>query len=117
MSKVLKLARIFHGMTQADVASALGIAKSSISAIESGKRALSLQTIRRYARLFGIPASSLMLFMEEIDGEYVPRENGGLQGNAIKLFEWMRERARLPPGSESDDPDQGAVRSDLSDDN
>ena len=116
MSKVLKLARIFHGKTQAEVASALGIAKSSISEIESGKRPLSLQTIRRYAQLVGIPASSLMFFMEEIDGEYVPAEHGRLQETAIKLFEWMRKRAQLPDGCESDDPEQEAERSALSDD-
>lgn len=92
MSKVLKLAREFNGMSQLQVAQALGVAKSSISEFESGKRALSLQTIRRYAKVFGIPASSLLMFMEEIEGEYVPAEHGRLQSNAIKVFNWIRER-------------------------
>jgi transcriptional regulator with XRE-family HTH domain len=101
MSRVLKLARLFHGLTQTDVANALGIAKSSVSAIESGKRPLSLPTIRRYAKLF-IPPSSLLLFMEEFEGEYVPAEHGYLRSNALKLMEWLRERAQLP------DDEQGA---------
>ena len=103
MSKVLKLAREFNGMSQLQVAQALGVAKSSISEFESGKRALSLQTIRRYARVFGIPASSLLMFMEEIEGEYVPAEHGRLQSNAIKVFNWIREKSGA---NSQDDPSE-----------
>lgn len=104
MSRVIKLARIFHQLSQAEVASALGVAKSTISEIESGKRSLSLKTIRRYAKLFGIPASSLLFFMEEIEGEYAPSEHSRLQANALRLLEWVRRRARLP------DPDEDEGR-------
>jgi transcriptional regulator with XRE-family HTH domain len=106
MSKVLKLARIFHGLSQIEVAKALGVAKSSVSEIESGKRPLSLQTIRRYAKLFGIPPSSLLLFMEEIEGEYVPAEHGRLQSKALKLLEWIRENGDLTDGT-GEDSDSG----------
>ncbi len=102
MSKVLKLARKFHGLSQVDVANALGVSKSAISEIEAGKRPVTLQTIQRYAKIFGIPPSSLLLFMEEIEGEYIPSERGKLQRNALRFLDWLRERGDLP----DDDPEE-----------
>lgn len=96
MSKVLKIVREFNQLSQTEVAEALGISKSNVSEYESGKRPLSLQIIKRYAKLFGVPPSSFLLFMEEIEGEFVPSEHKRLQRNAIKLLEWLRRKAQVP---------------------
>lgn len=48
----LRLARETLGLTQEDVASALGIPRTSVIAMEAGKRNVSALEIRRLARLY-----------------------------------------------------------------
>lgn len=111
MSKILKLARAFQGLTQAEAANKLGVAKSYISEIESGRRPISLQTIRRYAKLLEIPASSLLLFMEKFEGEeYLPAEEGPWQTRALKLFSWLQAHAGIK------DPDEDAHPTEIRED-
>lgn len=105
MSRILKLARTFQGLTQAEVAAKLGLAKSYVSEIEAGKRPVSLQTIRRYAKLLGVPASSLLFFMEEFeDNEYVPSEKGPLQEKALRLFAWLQDYADITEPNDNSVP-------------
>lgn len=97
MSRILKLARTFNGLTQGDMARELGVAQSYISEVEAGKRPVSLQTIRRYAKVLDVPPSSLLFFMEQFDGEeqYVPAESGFLKDKALDLLAWLQEKAQL----------------------
>lgn len=52
VARRLRAARETLGLTQEDVASALGLARTSVVALESGKRGLTALELRRLARLY-----------------------------------------------------------------
>lgn len=56
----LKEAREYIGLLQEDVASALGIPRASVSALESGKRRVTGLEVRRLARIYRKPVAWLL---------------------------------------------------------
>lgn len=56
----LKEAREYVGLLQEDVASALGIPRASVSALESGKRRVTGLEVRRLARIYRRPVGWLL---------------------------------------------------------
>jgi transcriptional regulator with XRE-family HTH domain len=56
----LKEAREYVGLLQEDVASALGIPRASVSALESGKRRVTGLEVRRLARIYRKPVGWLL---------------------------------------------------------
>jgi Zn-dependent peptidase ImmA (M78 family)/DNA-binding XRE family transcriptional regulator len=64
----LKHARSLHRITQEAAASKLGVARTTLVAIEAGKRAVSSQELRQFAELYDVPESEL------INDDVVPLE-------------------------------------------
>ncbi|MEH2289154.1 helix-turn-helix transcriptional regulator [Nostoc sp.] len=67
LSEALRLIRVFHDLTQKELAEKLGISKSYISEIESGKKTPTLELLNRYSEFFDIPVSSIMFFSESLN--------------------------------------------------
>jgi transcriptional regulator with XRE-family HTH domain len=67
LSEALRLIRVFHDLTQKELAEKLGISKSYLSEIESGKKTPTLELLNRYSDFFDIPASSIMFFSESLN--------------------------------------------------
>ena len=67
LSEALRLIRVFHDMKQVELADRLGISKSYLSEIESGKKQPKIELIERYSSEFGIPVSSILFFMESLE--------------------------------------------------
>jgi transcriptional regulator with XRE-family HTH domain len=67
LSEALRLIRVFHDLKQVELAEKLGISKSHLSEIESGAKTPSLEIIERYSKEFGLPVSSIMFFVENIE--------------------------------------------------
>ena len=67
LSKALRLVRIFHDLSQKELAEKLGISKSYLSEIESGKKNPNLNIIGKYSDTFDIPVSSIMFFAENLE--------------------------------------------------
>ncbi len=55
LSEALRLIRVFHDMSQRDLAARLGIGTPYLSEIEAGKKEPTLQLLRRYATEFKMP--------------------------------------------------------------
>ena len=66
LAEALRLIRVFHDMKQNELAARLGVSKSYLSEIESGKKAPSVEIIEKYASEFQIPASSILFFSEQL---------------------------------------------------
>lgn len=60
LARRLRFAREYIGLLQEDVATALGIPRASVSAIESGKRRVSSLELRRLGRLYRRPVAWLL---------------------------------------------------------
>ena len=66
LAEALRLIRVFHDMKQNELAARLGVSKSYLSEIESGRKAPSVEIIEKYASEFQIPASSILFFSEQL---------------------------------------------------
>lgn len=92
----LRLIRVYHDMKQAELAEKLGISKSYMSEIEKGTKSPTVELINKYAEVFGIPASSILFFSENMNK---PHAAGTAQqarrfvaAKIIKLLQFLDER-------------------------
>ncbi|MGH8072892.1 MAG: helix-turn-helix transcriptional regulator [Lysobacter sp.] len=92
--EALRLVRSFHEVNQSDLAEAIGISRSYLSEIESGKKTPSLDLLQRYAEHFDIPLSSLVLFSERAgDSQKDLRVKTMLGQKAIAILQWIENKA------------------------
>jgi transcriptional regulator with XRE-family HTH domain len=66
LGEALRLIRRFHRQSQTEGAQKLGISKSYLSEIESGKKVPTLQLVEKYGEVYELPVSSIMFFSESI---------------------------------------------------
>jgi transcriptional regulator with XRE-family HTH domain len=90
LNEALKQIRIFHQLKQVELANKLGISKSYLSEIESNRRSVSIDLLQKYANYFSVPASSLLMFSENLDAA---KKSDKLRLNCankiIKAMEWI----------------------------
>lgn len=92
--KALKLIRQYHRYSQKDLAQRLGISKSYLSEIESGKKTISVDLLGKYSDEFSLPVSSLVFFSEKVSGDKRITENfrAAVAEKAVRIMEWVVER-------------------------
>ena len=89
LKEALRLVRVYHDMSKADLARELGISPSYLTELESGKKKITLETLERYSHFFDIPMSSLMLFAERAhDADFTERTRAFVAKKALKLLDW-----------------------------
>ena len=66
LGRALRCIRVFHDLNQGQAAKKLGVSRSYLSEIESGAKEPTLQLVQRYAEAFGLPASSILFFSENL---------------------------------------------------
>lgn len=91
LNKALKTLRQFEGITQTELAQELNVSVSHISEIETGKNAITLEMLNRYANYFEVPVSHLMLFSEQIENESLRSEKVRkfIAKNLLKVMDWI----------------------------
>lgn len=67
IGEVLKRLRKIYGYKAVEICDHLGISPSYLSEIENGKKQPSLEHLKKYAQLFGIKLSSLILLAESYE--------------------------------------------------
>ena|SRR5258708_39724866 len=67
IAEALRLLRTFHKTSQSQLATDLGISKSYLSEVESGKKKVTLELLNQYSSHFNVPISALFFFSEEMD--------------------------------------------------
>lgn len=94
LHEALRLLRVFHELTQAELGSELSISTSYLSELEKGKKQPSLDILSKYSDVFGIPMSSLMLFSEELDtGRPSDRLRVGAAKKVLSMLNWVAEKS------------------------
>lgn len=95
ISEALRLIRVFHGLKQGDLAEKLGISSSYLSEIEHGKKSPSLDLINQYAKIFHMPASSILFFSEKIeDAQSGEKFRVSIASKAISLLKMIEQQTR-----------------------
>ena len=94
LNQALRLIRVYHDVAQKDLAATLDIAPSYLSEIEAGKKEPTLALLRKYARHFGIPLSSILFFSEHMeDGKPARRAKLAVSGKILALLNFIAERS------------------------
>jgi len=94
MHRALRLLRTYHDLKQGELAECLGISGSYLSEIEGGTKTPSLDLLQKYAGVFRIPVSSILLFSESIvKGQKRPKKLQVIAADKIlRLLEYLDER-------------------------
>lgn len=96
LNEALKLIRLFHGKTQRELAEELEISVSYLSELEAGNRRINFEIIDKYADIFSIPASSLLLFSEQLDsGKPIEKARVVVAKKITNLMKWVAEQGNL----------------------
>ena len=93
LSEALRLIRVYHDLKQQDLAEKLEISKSYLSEIESGKKTPTIELIEKYASQFGIPASSILFFSENLDDpSRASKVKGAIAGKVLQFLQFVEVR-------------------------
>ncbi|RTL89274.1 MAG: XRE family transcriptional regulator [Hyphomicrobiales bacterium] len=97
LSEALRLIRVFHDLKQNELADRLGVSKSYISEVESGKKQPTIEIINKYASEFSIPASSILFFSEQLEsGEGTKAANARkyIADKVLKMLNFIDEKSK-----------------------
>ena len=90
LKEALRLVRVYHDMTKADLARELGFSPSYVTELEAGKKKITVETLERYSSSFDIPMSSLMLFAERThDEDFTDRTRAFIAKKTLKMLDWV----------------------------
>lgn len=100
LHRALKLLRSYHRLTQQQLADRLEISNSYLSEIEKGSKTASMELLGKYATVFSIPVSSILLFSERIDADKPSdRIRFSASQKILKLLEWIDEGEAVGRGA------------------
>ncbi|MFE1572704.1 helix-turn-helix transcriptional regulator [Comamonas odontotermitis] len=95
LHRALRLLRTYHQISQTELAKRLGISNSYLSELEKGDgKEPSLDLLSKYAEIFKMPVSSILLFSEQIDSGMKPgtKLRVAAADKILRLLEWLEER-------------------------
>jgi len=92
--RALKLIRVYHGLSQVQVAEQLGLSKSYVSEIEKGTKKPSIDVLERYAEVFDLPLSQLLMFAEASNDHLRERVRAFAAGKVLSMLEWVESATR-----------------------
>lgn len=82
IGEALRLLRIFNGYKSVELAEKIGISQSYVSEIENNKKQPTMDILEKYANVFGMKRSTLLLFAEALENDD-GMENGKKQKVAL----------------------------------
>ena len=97
LAEALRLIRVFHDVSQTGLASKLGVSKSFLSEIESGKKRPSLELLSQYAVEFNVPVSSLLFFAESVAANGLVRPINKVAPKVVSLLNWIAAAQETAP--------------------
>jgi len=94
LNRALKLLRTYHQLSQTELAGRLEISNSYLCEIEKGSKSPGLDLLARYALVFKMPVSNILLFSEEIEEPFGTSERLRISAakKVLRILEWIDER-------------------------
>lgn len=94
LHRALKLLRSFHQISQKDLANKLEISNSYLSGIESGDKKPGMELLEKYAEIFNMPVSSILLFSEQLKDDKRTSEKIRVVAadKILRMLEWISDR-------------------------
>ena len=72
IGEALRLFRVFHDLTLAELSKKLEVSTSFISSIETGRKKPNLSFLKKYAVVFNTTPSAILFFSEELGTSKLP---------------------------------------------
>lgn len=95
-NEALKTIRQFHRLNQNELASKLKISGSYLSELESGKKEPSIDILQRYADVFNVPLSSLLVFSETLAGQHnISKVQTFISKKMLSVLAWVSSKADI----------------------
>ncbi|MBC3907725.1 helix-turn-helix domain-containing protein [Undibacterium umbellatum] len=100
LNRALKLLRTYHQFKQIDLAKRLGISNSYLSEIESGVKIPGVDLLEKYAEIFKMPVSSILLFSEKMSDQNKTGEKLRViaADKILRILEWIDESESVTHG-------------------
>ncbi len=99
LNRALRLLRTFHQLSQTELAKRLKISNSYLSEIETGNKNPGLDLLEKYALIFNIPVSSILLFSEKLNGDRSSEKiRVKAAGKILRILEWVGEKETVADG-------------------
>ncbi|MDQ1817747.1 helix-turn-helix transcriptional regulator [Massilia sp. CCM 9210] len=100
INRALKMLRTYHQIKQIELAKRLGVSNSYLSEIETGVKTPSVDLLGKYAEIFKMPVSSIMLFSEKMSSDKTTGEQLRIAAadKILRLLEWIDERDAVTHG-------------------
>ena len=101
IAEALKLLRVYHGMTQVELAEAFGVSQPYISQFEREYNSVTLKAvyhryaIKRYSDYFNIPVSSITYIAEHLESAREGKESFCHCPRAAVILDIEQAKARL----------------------
>jgi uncharacterized protein len=89
LARRLRMLRLESGLTQSEVAYALGLHRPTISEIEAGRRSVASEELYELSRLFSVSVSDLLL------PPHADREQADREGSPARVEETIRQMGRV----------------------
>lgn len=94
LNDALRLLRVYHDLTQRELAEKLEISTSHLSELETGKKNPTLQLLGKYAQVFEVSLSSLIFFAENMEKDVnLERARRVISSKIIALMKFIAERS------------------------
>ena len=94
LGEALRLIRVYHDLKQKEAADRLNISPTYLSEIENGHKKPTLDVIQRYSDAFNIPVSSIMFFVEAVEGKTTrDRVRAFAAGKMVGLLQFLEARS------------------------
>lgn len=93
LAEALRLIRVFHDMKQQELADQLGLSKSYVSELESGKKVPSMEVVQKYSDAFKIPPSSIFFFAENLeDPSKAARTRSAIASKVVQFLQFVEAK-------------------------
>lgn len=89
--RALKTIRLYHRVTQAELADQIGISRPYLNEIERNKKTPSLDILQKYAERFDVPLSSIMIFAERTQDTSADKARVFVADKVLKMLEWVAQ--------------------------
>lgn len=97
IGEALRLLRIFNGYKSTEIAEKLEISQSYVSEIENNKKQPTMDILERYATVFKMKKSTLLLFAESLDEDQQLKNDKKqrVAGAGMKLLKILEKVSKL----------------------
>jgi transcriptional regulator with XRE-family HTH domain len=94
--RVLKLVRIYHHLTQAELAKKWSVSQVAISKIECGQTTITDDLLQKYSEQFKIPKSNFYFFLETIgDSNRINKWKSFCSEKVVQILEFIAEKGEF----------------------